>query len=62
MNWYQKSLKPKKDESSAVISTPLSGETSVSPQQIYTKNDAIQEREDLAPSMLRKRLKRKISL
>ena len=40
-------------------SVPMSEDVSISPRQIYTRDDVIQNREDIAPSMLRKRLKRK---
>jgi len=37
-------------------STTPSSESTLTPRQIYTKDDVIQNREDLAPSMLRKRI------
>jgi len=42
-------------------SVPMSEDVSVSvsPRQIYTRDDVIQNREDLAPSMLRKKKKKR---
>jgi len=43
-----------KDETLSVI-TPASEDVAITPRQIYTRDDVIQEREDLVPSMLRKK-------
>ena len=41
------------------ISGPISEEVVITPRQIYTRDDVIQEREDLAPSRLRKKKKKR---
>jgi len=55
------SVSPSASSSSSVpmTSTPISQEVSVSPQQVYTRNDVIQTRDDIAPSKLRKKKKKK---
>ena len=37
------------------VSAPMSQEIAITPRQIYMRDDVIQNREDIAPSMLRKR-------
>lgn len=41
-----------------MTSMPMSEDVAISPRQIYTRDDVIQNRDDLAPSMLRKKKKR----
>jgi len=53
MNWYKKA----QESAAPQVSTTMSEEVSVTPRQIYTRDDVIQEREDLAPSRL-ERLRR----
>jgi len=55
---YQDIEGPLKDSTTPSISTPMSQEVSITPRQIYMKDDVIQEREDLAPSMLRRKTKK----
>ena len=50
MNWYQKSK---------VFKQAACSGTSGDSSGIYSQYDSIQDREDLAPSMLRKKKKRK---
>lgn len=65
LNWYRKvkeasiggSTSP--SPSVPMTSTPMSQEVAGTPRQIYTRDDVIQNREDLAPSMLRKKKKKK---
>jgi len=45
--------------SPSVPMSPMSEDVSISPRQIHTRDDVIQNREDIAPSMLRKRRKKK---
>jgi len=65
MNWYKKVKKAgleggtSPSPSVPMTSTPISEDVAVTPRQIYTRDDAIQDREDLAPSRLRKKKKRK---
>ena len=63
MDWYTKSQKEAaiSGGTSPSPSVPISQyqEVAISPRQIYTRDDVIQDREDLAPSMLRKKRKRK---
>jgi hypothetical protein len=55
---YQDVQGPQKDSTTPSISTPMSQEVSITPRQIYMRDDVIQEREDLAPSMLRRKTKK----
>lgn len=70
MNWYKKAQRRKFQEAALsggtspspsvpMASAPMSQEVAVTPRQIYTRDDVIQERDDLAPSRLRKKKKRK---
>jgi len=66
MNWYKTAKKEASVSPSAssspsqpMTSTPISGEDSVSPQQIYSDYEVIQKRNDIAPSLLRKKKKKK---
>lgn len=62
MSWYKKAKEAGVESTMSVSpSVPMSEEigVSASPRQIYTKDDVIQGREDLAPSMLRKKKKKK---
>jgi len=64
MNWYKKvkmagvegGTSP--SPSVPMTTTPISDDGASTPRQIYTRDDVIQEREDLAPSRLRKKVKR----
>ena len=65
MNWYKKHLEAavsggtSPSPSVPMTSTPVSQEVAVTNRQIYTRDDVIQEREDLAPSRLREQRKKK---
>jgi len=65
MNWYKKSAiggstspSPSVPMTSVTTQTPSSEDGVSTPRQIYIKDDVIQERKDLAPSKLRKKVKR----
>ena len=59
--FYKKEDSPevqKNDTSQSIsVQSPSSQEAAISPRQVHMRDDVIQNREDLAPSMLRKKRK-----